>query len=282
MAGLTGRRLWRPVFLACCLVATLTTLAGATAASQQAGPVDLARPSLRALQLNLCGSGIARCYTGRSVGAAAEVIRVERPDVVTLNEVCREDVAVLERAMSDTRRDGIVASAFTAAVDRSTGGPVRCRNGQPYGIGLLARVRSAASGPRTFADVYPLQDADDTEDRVWLCLHASGDFYACTTHLSSTSAAVALGQCRHLLGTAIPAMRARNGPDRLVLGADLNLGSGGPSGARGCLPPGYRHADDGARQHVVASAEFAVSSRRSISLRGTTDHPGLLVDLTSG
>ncbi|MDQ1740173.1 MAG: hypothetical protein QOE53_1825, partial [Pseudonocardiales bacterium] len=172
--------------------------------------------------MNLCDSGLARCYTGRSVRAAAEVIRAERPDIVTLNEVCRDDVSVLDRAMSDINHAGVVASAFTAAGDRRTDGPVRCRNGQPYGIGLLARVPASTDGYRTFEGVYPMQDADDVEDRVWLCLHVTAGFYACTTHLASTSSAVAVGQCGYLLGTAIPTMRTQHGLDPVVLGADLN------------------------------------------------------------
>jgi len=267
----------QPAAVGCCLVLAAASLAGATAPSQLPGPArELARPSLRVLQLNLCDSGLAGCYTGRSVGRAAEVIRAERPDVVTLNEVCRDDVSALERAMAEV---GAVASAFTAAGDRDSDGPVRCRNGQPYGIGLIARIRSSASEHHSFEGVYPLQDAADVEDRVWLCLHAAGEFYACTTHLASTSAAVALGQCRHLLSTAIPAIRAQNRQDPVVLGADLNLKAGGSSGAQSCLPPGYHRVDDGARQHVLASAAFMVRSRATISMRGTTDHPALLVGL---
>jgi hypothetical protein len=258
-------RLRQLVAAGCCLVLAVTSLTGATAASRL---TDLPRPSLRALQLNLCGSGLAGCYTGRSVARAAEVIRAERPDIVTLNEVCRDDVSVLERAMT-----GRVTSAFTAAGDRSTDGPVRCRNGQPYGIGLLARVLGPADGYRAVDGVYPMQDADDVEDRVWLCLAAS--FYACTTHLASTSAAVALGQCGYLLDTVIPAMRTR--PDPVVLGGDLNLGAQ----AQSCLPPGYQRADDGARQHIAADG-FTMSSRATIGMHGTTDHPALRVDLAPG
>src|SRR4051812_5360187 len=44
---------------------------------------------VRLLQLNLCNSGIAACYTGRSVAEAATVIRAEAPDLVTLNEICQ-------------------------------------------------------------------------------------------------------------------------------------------------------------------------------------------------
>jgi hypothetical protein len=263
------------VVVGCCLALTLTSLAGATTPSQLTRPVG-GLTSVRVLQLNLCDSGIAGCYTGRSVRRATEVISAERPDIVTLNEVCRDDVSVLERAMSDTDRAGIVTSAFTAAIDRRTDGPVRCRNGQPYGIGLLVRGPSA-DGHRTFQGFYPIQDADDVEDRVWLCL-AAADLYACTTHLASTSAAVALGQCGYLLNTAIPALRARNGSEPVVLGGDLNLGSE----AQSCLPPGYSRVDDGARQHIVATADFTVRSRTTISMHGTTDHPGLLADLTTG
>ena len=125
-----------------------------------------------------------------------------------------------------------------------------------------------------------MQDTSDPEERVWLCLHAVTDFYACTTHLASTSAAVALAQCRYLLDTAIPAERTRDGQDPMVLGGDLNLRSGGSPDAQSCLPRGYGQADDGALQHIVATTGVTVRSSRSISMHGTTDHPALLVDLT--
>jgi hypothetical protein len=282
MAGRSKRGRWQPLAIGCGLVLAITSLAGATTASHDARPPrDVRPPSLRTLQLNLCDSGIARCYTGRSVGVAVDVIRAERPDIVTLNEICRGDVSVLERAMSGANRNGIVSSAFEAAEDRRTGGAVRCRNGQQYGIGLLARVRSPTEDDRTFADVYPMQDAGDPEERVWLCLHAIAGFYACTTHLASKSAIVALTQCRYLLDTAIPTVRSEGGRDPVVLGADLNLISGDSPDAKSCLPAGYRSADDGSRQHIVASPDLAVRSSRSISMRGTTDHPGLLVELVT-
>jgi endonuclease/exonuclease/phosphatase family metal-dependent hydrolase len=281
MAGRSSRRRWQTVAVVCCLVWALGSLAGATAASHVTPSVgDRARPSLRTLQFNLCNSGTASCYTGRSVSAAAEVIRAQGPDIVTLNEMCRNDLPAIERAMSDTERGGDVVSAFEAAVDRRTYSAFRCRNGQPYGIGVLARLPSTR-GYRTYGDVYPMQDPGDPEQRVWLCLHAVADFYACTTHLASTSATLAFTQCGYLLHTAIPALRSQAGHDRMVLGADLNLISGGSPDARTCLT-GYRHADDGARQYVLATAPFRVRSSKSIDMHGTTDHPGLLVDLTVG
>jgi hypothetical protein len=64
-----------------------------------------------------------------------------------------------------------------------------------------------------------------------------------------------------------------------VLGGDLNLGSGADPDLRSCLPAGSALVDDGGVQHVVATPEFVVGGSRTIDMRGTTDHPGLLVTL---
>ena len=56
---------------------------------------------VRVLQLNLCNSGIAACYTGRSTAEAATVIHAEIPDLVTLNEICQGD---LPRPAAGARR----------------------------------------------------------------------------------------------------------------------------------------------------------------------------------
>jgi hypothetical protein len=230
------------------------------------------------LQFNLCDSAIAGCFTGRAVDVAAGVIRSARPAVVTLNEVCRHDVSVLARAMSAASRDAPVASGFGAAVDRRTGEPFRCLNGEQYGVGVLALRGSATSGYRTYGGVYPVQDLGDPEERVWLCV-AEPALFACTTHTASTSTAVALTQCRFLLGSALPMVRAQ--PDRapLILGADLNLPASRSPGPQSCLPTGFQRADDGSRQDVVTSPELTVGPRTVIDMQGATDHPGLLVDL---
>lgn len=276
MAGRSRRRLRQTVTV----FWAVGLLSGATATGHLTHSVsNLGGPSLRALQLNLCDSGLAGCYTGRSVRAAADIVRAERPDIVTLNEICRNDLPAIERAMSGTQRGGVVASAFEAAVDHRTNSAYRCRNGQPYGIGLLARLQPTQAY-RTYRASYPRQDPSDPEQRVWLCLHAIADFYACTTHLASRSAIVALAQCDYLLHTAIPTLRRQGGQDPVILGADLNLTSGGTPDARSCLTAGYRSADDGGRQYIVASPDVTMTSGRSISMHGTTDHPGLLVDLT--
>jgi hypothetical protein len=239
----------------------------------QAGPV-------RVLQLNLCSSGIAGCYTGRSTAEAAAVIRAETPDLVTLNEICQDDVSSLERALADVVADGVVASAFQAARDGRSGDAYRCRNGQQYGIGLVSRW-PAVPGSSAGGGIYPTQDREDPEERAWLCLDvaATPAVAVCTTHLAYTKREVAIAQCRYLFGTVIADVRARVRAAPLVLGGDLNLGPGDSPDLKSCLPAGSAVADDGGQQHVVVTPEFVVDSSRTIDLHGATDHPALLVTL---
>jgi endonuclease/exonuclease/phosphatase family metal-dependent hydrolase len=247
-----------------------------------AAPTPIAQPvaPLRVLQLNLCNSGIAACYTGRATAEAAAVIRAQAPDAVTLNEVCDDDVPALERALAGAVPDGGVVSAFQPARNGRTGEPYRCRNGRQYGIGVVSRWPSVVGSPPS-GGIYPAQDADDPEERAWLCLDvAAGPAVAvCTTHLAYTKRSVAGDQCRYLFGTVIGAMRARDGAAPVVLGGDLNLGTGDSPDLRACLPHGSALVDDGGPQHVVGTPEFVVDDAETIDLRGTTDHPGLLVTL---
>lgn len=233
------------------------------------------------LQANLCDSGIAGCYTGRAVAEVVAKMRAEQPDIVTLNEICQDDLAVLEKALSGTQPRNVVAAAFEAAVEPRSGDPVHCRNGQQYGIGLLARLTAPDRGYTTYGGRYPTQDPADTEERVWLCVHTIAHFYACTTHLTNTSRAVALSQCRHLMGAAIPAARTSNRNDPVILGADLNLSSGQSPNAQSCMPPGFLRTDDGGTQDIVVSAPLTITATRSLDMNGTTDHPGLFADLVS-
>jgi endonuclease/exonuclease/phosphatase family metal-dependent hydrolase len=282
MFGRSRRGLWRSVAGGCSLVSAIALAACEGASSDMTPRSDSgASMTFRVLQMNLCDSGIAGCYTGRSVAEAAAVIRAQRPDIVTLNEVCRDDVSVLEHTLSNAEHGSVVTRAFQAALDQRTGDPVRCHNGQQYGIGLLAGVRPPHRGFVTLGGRYPAQDPADTEKRVWLCVHAIAHFYACTTHLSSTSPAVAISECRYLMDTAIPTVRTQNQQDPLILGADLNLTDDQSPNAQSCMPPGFVRVDDGSTQDVVVSASRRVTSNKSINMHGTTDHPGLLADLAT-
>ena len=234
----------------------------------------------RVLQLNLCNSGLAGCFTGRAVDRAAAVIRAEEPDVVTLNEVCEGDVPVLERALADSGRGGATLSAFRAAGDRRTGGAVRCRNGQRYGIGIVARLRPGRRRPAPLAD--PRRDLPDAGRQpagaAGLAVRNPGTaFTACTTHLANSSPAVARAQCGYLLRWAVPA--AHLGTAAVVLGGDLNLRFGGVADGESCIPADSRRVDDEGVQNVVTTSAFAIAARRFVDMDGTTDHPGLLVDL---
>ena len=272
---------------ATCLVAfAVGWLAGCTgrAASDPIGgsqPTDgRGGATVRVLQMNLCNSGRADCYTGgRAVGRAAAVIHEHRPQVVSLNEVCRDDVRVLEQAMSATSLATQVVSAFASAKDPQTGAPVRCRGGQEYGDAVLVAVPPQDVASRSYSGVYPAQDPRDTEDRVWVCLDLPARFSACTTHTSSTDASVALSQCRYLLSSALPTLNRGDALGPIVLGADLNLSAGGSPGPDSCLPSGYQRADDGGRQDVVVGPAVSIRARAVIDMQGTTDHPGLLVDV---
>src|SRR3954471_14312830 len=108
-------------------------LTGCAAGGAPSDPGSVSRPTagpggttVRVLQLNLCNSGRAECYSGgRAIDMAVALIGRDRPDVVSLNEVCRGDVDVLERPMSPSSSGAAVASAFAAAQDRPTKASVR-------------------------------------------------------------------------------------------------------------------------------------------------------------
>jgi hypothetical protein len=233
------------------------------------------------LQLNLCNSGFAGCYQGgQSIPEAATVIQNNAPDVVTLNEICENDVPQLASTLANVYSGSTVVWAFKAAVDRRTGGPYKCKNGQSYGIGLLAHIPGYA-GHSTSSGIYASQDTSSNEERAWLCLNATGNYYACTTHLASTSGSVALNQCKYLMNTAIPSVRASGGGYRpTVMGGDLNLRYGGFPDAQSCVPSGYFRKGDGGVQHIMATTDFTFSSSKKISMT-YTDHVGWFVALTA-
>jgi hypothetical protein len=82
-----------------------------------------------------------------------------------------------------------------------------------------------------------------------------------------------------LFNAAIPEARSRGAYEPTVVAGDFNLRYGGSPDVRSCLTSGYLRADDGSVQQVVATSDFALASRQSIGMDGTTDHPALLVSL---
>jgi endonuclease/exonuclease/phosphatase family metal-dependent hydrolase len=244
---------------------SIAVFAGVAVAAATLTASGAPRQAIRVLQMNLCDSGIASCFSTRVVQRAAGVIRDERPDVVTLNEVCEQDVSVLGRTMGEVGSPGIVVWAFRAVPDRRTGSATHCVNGQAFGVGLVVRLR--AESHAVTSGEYPEQDLSDPEIRVWLCISGSSDFIACTTHLANNRPA-AEAQCRYLLNAVLGAGA------QTVISGDFNL-------PQPPVPPGLRIAGDSAMQHVVVTDGFAIWSSRAIGMAGTTDHPALLVRLSA-
>src|SRR5688500_4217922 len=113
------------------MTAALTVLASVVVPAQSA----VAAERFWELQLNLCGSGIAGCYQqGRSVPEAGDLIVRLRPDFVTLNDTCRNDLPDrLVPSMVTAWPGDRVHQFFAPALSKDTGTLVKCTNGQDYG-----------------------------------------------------------------------------------------------------------------------------------------------------
>lgn len=226
----------------------------------------LSGTELRVLQLNLCHSGVAGCFTGDAVmSKAVAVISAVGPGLVTLNEVCRADVPWL------AGMTGALDHRFTPAL-KADDTPVKCKNGDDYGNGLLSWFPAEWDAPVT--GVYAAQSSM-TERRVWICMGYTG-FAGCTTHLS-TAGQTALAQCMDVVGGPL-ATAAAGGP--AVLAGDWNLKYKGDPDAQDCVPGGFYRKGDGSVQHVIASDDLTFLETIVIDMDGTTDHPGLEVRLT--
>jgi len=245
--------------------------------------------------MNLCNSGLADCFhSGNSPTEAASVVLQYQPVAVTLNEICYDDIykpgAPLPSAMQEvaaSNGDSTYFLEFQPAWNRSTNSAYQCRGGRgEYGIGILARGPSLGGygGIGVSGATYPVQDTRDNEERAWLCLAVRGSFDVCTTHLASTSPAVAFQQCQYLMSSsvgepAVPWFRYSEGYDPAVVAGDLNLTYGGDPDAQSCVPSGWFRKGDGDVQHVMATSNFGFVSSRAIGM-ADTDHSALLVDLT--
>ena len=90
-----------------------------------------------------------------------------------------------------------------------------------------------------------------------------------------------MNQCKYLMNTAIPSVRASGGAYRpTVMGGDLNLKYGWIPDVQSCVPSGYFRKGDGSVQHIMATTDFTFSSSKKITL-SHTDHPGWFVALTA-
>lgn len=233
--------------VACALLGTAPAVSATTA-------------QVKILQLNICGSGLAGCYTGNAVAKAVSVIAAAKPQVLSVNEACAGDIGPLYGAM------GPSAVAFVAA-QRPDSAPVLCANGEQYGN--IVMVTEEFAGPVTATGRYATQD-DGDERRVWACLSA-GRINACTTHLSARSGTTALAQCKELMATAAAY------PVPTVVSGDMNLWYHGRPDVRKCTPSGFYRKGDGGPQHIFASANLGFVRGTWVDMDGTTDHPGWMI-----
>jgi len=240
-----------------------------------------AETTLRLLQMNLCNSGLAGCYQcGKATAEAYSKITAQRPDVVTLNEICSGDVQQLWLAMQavwpgqvgDESRGKTLA--FKPAFNASTGQNYKCANGQEFGNGILWHSNDP-TGPKA-SGIYANQDTG-AEKRSWQCVQIMPNGpYACTTHLSAASEPVALAQCRELM--SFVAAGTGNGALPAVIGGDFNLeyDTSDPENVQLCVPSGYYRKGDGDVQHWIVSNKLTFVSRTSIGM-SYTDHPAFLL-----
>jgi hypothetical protein len=190
-------------------------------------------------------------------------------------------VVQLSATLAAVYSGSTVVWGFKAATDRRTNAPYKCKNGQDYGIGLIAHIPGTYAGHQISSGIYASQDTASAEERAWLCVHATGSFYACTTHLASTSGTVALTQCQDLMNNIIPSVRTAGGEYApTVVGGDLNMKFKGSPNAQSCVPAGYFRKGDGDVQHIMATTDLAFSSSRTIAM-SRTDHDGWFVALTA-
>jgi hypothetical protein len=219
-----------------------------------------AATQVKVLQLNICNSGVAGCYTGRALAKAVSVVTSVKPQVLSVNEACSGDLAPLQQALGPSR-------AVFVAAQRRDGAPVTCVNGQQFGNILI--VAEPFAGPASVTGRYSAQDASN-EMRVWACIPA-GQVSACTTHLSASSGSTALAQCKELMARAVGYARPT------VVAGDMNLRYQGSPNVQDCNPSGFYRKGDGSVQHIFASTGLAFVSGTKIDMAGTTDHPGWLV-----
>jgi endonuclease/exonuclease/phosphatase family metal-dependent hydrolase len=226
-------------------------------------------PSFTLMQMNLCLSGLAGCYTRAAYPAVVEEamarMRAARPDAVTFNEACRRDVARIARRTEYHVR-------FARVLYR--GERLRCvRPGGRglFGVAVLTRspIRSVRSGP--------FRAQSGLEERRWLCVVTRADLAACTAHLhvrrTPTSAGTNRAQCDELTGRLA---RLAAGHRVVAFGGDMNR-------RRPCAPRGVWARTDRAAdrapglQHVYGTRATLRSPSLELVPSRHSDHAVVLV-----
>jgi endonuclease/exonuclease/phosphatase family metal-dependent hydrolase len=229
-----------------------------------------ATSTFTAMQMNLCLSGLAGCYAKVAypavVDEAVARVRQARPDAVTLNEACRDDVARIARRTGYHMR-------FARVIYR--GERLHCV--RPGGRGLFGdAVLTKAAVADTDSEAFKTQAG--IERRRWLCVMTRPGVDVCTAHLNTRSAIEIAGndaQCAE-----VAALLARRGSAHpVVFGGDVNRRAS-------CAPGGFWTRTDRSAhqapglQHVYGSAALRSPSAEVVPA-AHTDHDVLLVSAQS-
>jgi endonuclease/exonuclease/phosphatase family metal-dependent hydrolase len=209
---------------------------------------------------------VATCYAKVAYpGVLREAIariRQVRPDAVTFNEACRNDVRLIARLTGYRMRFSTVIYG---------GRPLRCiRPGGRgvFGDAVLTRAAIEQSESQSF------HAQTDIEWRRWLCVTTRAGLDVCTAHLNERTPIEISGnnaQCIELM-----ALLARRAATRSVIfGGDLNRRSS-------CAPEGWwRRSDSSARQDPGLQQVYGTGALRSPSAEVVpathTDHDILVV-----
>ena len=218
------------------------------------------------LQMNLCLSGTADCYARTAYPAivqeAAEQVRAQDPQAVTLNEACRGDAADIARRAGYRMR-------FTAVLVHGEPLPCVAPGGRGvFGLAVLTRERITTSRDEPFAG------QAGPEERRWLCVTTARATSVCTAHLGTRESAEAISandaECVELR-----AVLARyDGAGTTVFGGDVNR-------QEPCAPDGMWTGGDTAAaqvpgiQHIYGSLSLRGPAAR-VSPATYTDHDFLL------
>jgi endonuclease/exonuclease/phosphatase family metal-dependent hydrolase len=218
------------------------------------------------MQMNLCLSGLARCYAKVAypgvLGEAVALIRQARPDAITFNEACQGDVArIAQRTGYHLRFSRVIY----------LGVPLECV--RPGGRGLFGdAVLTTAAVERT--DNHDFKTQAGIERRRWLCVTTRVDVDVCTAHLNTRSSIEVAGndaQCAELAAVLARRAAART----VIFGGDVNRR---PS----CAPHGaWTRTDRSARQAPGLQQVYGSGALRSpaatVVPANHTDHDVLLV-----
>jgi endonuclease/exonuclease/phosphatase family metal-dependent hydrolase len=217
------------------------------------------------MQMNLCLSGVAGCYGKVDypdvLQEAAARIGELRPDAVTFNEACRNDVSRIARRTGYHLRFAVVIYYGKLLPCVHPGGR------GVFGDAVLTRA------PIESADSGAFHAQAGPERRVWLCV-STRVTDVCTAHLASheiDEVAANGPQCDEL--RALLARRAA--AHTVIFGGDLNRNGY-------CAPDGFWTRTDGSArqdpglQHVYGSGALHGPSAEVVPAMHT-DHDVLLV-----